>query len=308
MKLIPLRNLAFLFALPAVFTLSCSSLAEAGSMGASLAGAFGIIDDDFARGVSAGLSEYAERAKAAENLTPENEYYIGRAVAANIINQYKLYNGDPALTSYLNKICGAITVNSPKPEIWNGYHVAILETQEINAFATSGGHIFLTRGLIACASSEDALASVIAHEVAHIQLQHSLLAIKSSRYREAALSGVLAGISAGAGTDVKELASILNESVGEIVNTMIRSGYDRAQEFEADTLALALLASAGYEPSSILGMLHSLQQKQTGGSGFGKTHPSPADRIANVNKSLRKYSVADTTSFRKQRYTAILPR
>jgi predicted Zn-dependent protease len=278
-------------------------------MGTSIAGAFGIIDEDFARGASAGLSEYAERAKAAENLTPENEYYIGRAVAANIITQYKLYNGNPALTAYLNKICNAIIINSSKPDIWNGYHVAILDTQEINAFATSGGHIFLTRGLIACASSEDALASVIAHELAHIQLQHSLLAIKSSRYREAAISGVLAGLSARAGENVGELANILSESVGEIVNTMISSGYAREQEFEADTLALALLASAGYEPSSILQMLHSLEQKQSGASGFGKTHPSPKDRIANVNKSLTKYSVtADTASFREQRYTAILPR
>jgi predicted Zn-dependent protease len=309
MKSIRLRNLAFLFVLPAVFTvLSCSSLAQAGSVGVSIAGAFGVIDSDLARGVSTGLGEYAERAKAAENLTPENEYYIGRAVAANIITQYRVYSGNPSLTAYLNRICNAITVNSPKPEIWNGYHVAILDSQEINAFATSGGHIFLTRGLIACASSEDALASVIAHEVAHIQLQHSLLAIKSSRYREAAMSGVLAGLSAGAGANVGELASILGESVGEIVTTMVSSGYAKDQEFEADTLALSLLASAGYEPSSILEMLHSLEQKQASGSGFGKTHPSPTDRITNVNKSLKKYSVADTTAFRKQRYTAVIPR
>jgi predicted Zn-dependent protease len=307
----PLRNLAFLFVLPTIFTvLSCSSLAEVGSVGASVAGAFGVIDDDLARGVSAGLKSYAEKKRAAENLTPENEYYIGRAVAANLITQYKgVYNGNPALTAYLNRICSAITINSPKPEIWNGYHVAILDTQEINAFATSGGHIFLTRGLIACTSSEDALASVIAHEVAHIQLQHSLLAIQNSRFWNAVTSGVVTGVSVGVGGEnLKELAGMMGDSAGEIVTTMVSSGYAKDQEFEADTLALALLASAGYEPSSILEMLHSLEQKQTAGSGFGKTHPSPADRIANVNKSLRKYSVADTTSFRKQRYTAVMPR
>ncbi|MDR0324377.1 MAG: M48 family metalloprotease, partial [Treponema sp.] len=134
---------------------------------------------------------------AQEDFTPEQEYYIGRAVAANILSQYRLWNGNPALTAYLNNICAAITINSNPPEgdVFNGYHVAILDSTEINAFATSGGHILITRGLISAAKSEDALAAVIAHEVAHIQLKHSLKAIKESRENQARASGVRAGAS-----------------------------------------------------------------------------------------------------------------
>ncbi|MDR0402641.1 MAG: M48 family metalloprotease [Treponema sp.] len=278
-----------------------SVLGGLASAGASALGA----SDTVAGAIGAGVGTFAESSKAARELTPENEYYIGRAVAANITTQYKVYSADPALRLYLNKICGAITVNSPRPEIWNGYHVAILDTEEINAFATSGGHIFVTRGLIACTSTEDELASVIAHEIAHIQLQHGLTAIRNSRYIKAATSGLLAGIGSAAGGNIAELADIMNESVGEIIVTLISKGYSREQEYEADSTALSLLASTGYEPSAILGMLRALERNTRGGSGFGKTHPAPADRIASVNKRLASYTVADTQTFRRGRYAAV---
>ncbi|MDR2210710.1 MAG: M48 family metalloprotease [Spirochaetaceae bacterium] len=256
---------------------------------------------------SAGVSTASEAIKAADSLTAENEYYLGRAVAANIAGTYTVYTGNPALQTYLNKICSTIVINSPRPDIYKGYHVAILNTQEINAFATPGGHIFITRGLIACAPSEDALAAVIAHEVAHIQLRHALTSIRNARYVNAAVSGVLAGLSEAA-PNTKELASIMGDSVNEIITTLVVNGFSKPQELEADATALSLLASAGYQPSSILDMLESLKQKQQDSQGFSKTHPSPAERITNVNRALNKYSVSDTRSYRAARYTAAVPR
>jgi predicted Zn-dependent protease len=289
-----------------VMLTTCESVDSSVWGGLASAGASALgVSDEIAGAIGAGVGTFAESAKAARDLTPENEYYIGRAVAANITTQYKVYTGNPALQLYLNKICSAITVNSPRPEIWNGYHVAILDTEEINAFATSGGHIFVTRGLIACTSTEDELASVIAHEIAHVQLQHGLISIRNSRYIKAATSGFLAGISAAAGSDIAELADIMGDSVGEIMVTMINKGFSREQEYDADSTALSLLASAGYEPSSILGMLHALERNERSGSGFGKTHPSPGDRITSVNKSLGSYNVPDTREFRQRRYAAV---
>jgi predicted Zn-dependent protease len=276
---------------------ACEHLGTITEAATSIAVATGNLDAENARRINE--VGYAA-GKAFEELTPENEYYIGRAVAANITSQYKIYTENPALQLYLNKICSTITVNSPRPEIWNGYHVAILDTQEINAFATSGGHVFLTRGLIACTSTEDELASVIAHEIAHIQLQHGLKAIQNARFANVAATGV----SALAGS-ISELADIMDDSVGEIMVTMITKGYSREQEYDADATALSLLASAGYEPSAILGMLHALEKNEKSGSGFGKTHPAPGDRISSVNKSLGSYKVPDTQEFRRRRYVAV---
>jgi predicted Zn-dependent protease len=294
--------------LPAVLVLagiafSCASLAGAAGIGAKIAGDLGVIDTNTAAAI---VQSSEAIGKAAEDITPEQEYYIGRAVGANILSSYKLYNDRPALTAYLNKICGAIVINSPKPDIYNGYHVNILDSQEINAFATSGGHIFVTRGLIGSAGSEDALAGVIAHEIAHIQLQHSIKAITNSRINQALMVTAVSAAGVAADMDVKELTDVFNQSVGEIVNTLLNKGYSREQEYDADSAALSLLAAAGYSPSGLIDMLRQLEKTQgSHAGGFNKTHPSPAERLSSAQKSAGNYQAPDTRSFRQDRYRAV---
>jgi predicted Zn-dependent protease len=242
---------------------------------------------------------------AAEEITPQQEYYIGRAVAANILASYKLYTKNRKLTAYLNNICAAITINSMRPNIYNGYHVALLDSNEINAFATSGGHIFVTRGLVNAAKSEDALAGVIAHEVAHIQLRHSINAIKSSRFTQAFLVTGTSAASVATGMDAKQLTALMNESVGDIVQTLVNSGYSQAQEFEADNTAMLLMSYAGYNPSGLIEMLKSLSTVQKAGVGLGKTHPSPAQRIKNAEITILLYgNVKNTNVKRKARFAS----
>jgi predicted Zn-dependent protease len=281
--------------------LSCETVANAAGAGAQIAGEMGVIDQGTANAISKSSEAIG---RAAEEITPEQEYYIGRAVAANILTNYKIWENSPALTAYLNRICSAIVINSPRPEIYNGYHVVILDSEEINAFATSGGHIFVTRGLIACTDSEDSLAGVIAHEIAHIQLQHSIKAIKTSRITQALLVTGVSGVGIAAeGMSLAELTDVFNESVGEIVGTLVNNGYSQTQEFDADNNALALMAAAGYEPSALISMLQVLEKNQSGGSGgFNKTHPTPARRITNARLSLEKYKVPDTRAYRRDRY------
>jgi len=153
---------------------SCAGIGAVAQFGASLGQSAGLINSSTANIIvkSGNVLEKSAPAiqKAFEQITPEQEYYIGRAVGANILAMYKIDNSRPAMTAYVNKIANALVINSERPEIFNGYHANILDSDEINAFATSGGHIFITRGLIDSAASEDELAAVIAHEVAHIQL------------------------------------------------------------------------------------------------------------------------------------------
>jgi len=281
---------------------SCSTLMQVADVGAQIAGAAGVIDKNT---VSAISNSSKAIGSAAEEITPQQEYFIGRAVAGNILTTYKLYNDNPTLTAYLNNICATIVINSPRPDIYNGYHVAILDSTEINAFATSGGHILMTRGLINAAASEDMLAGVIAHEIAHIQLQHSIKAIKSSRITQALMVTGTSAAGAATGMNVNQLTDVFNESVGEIVQTMVSNGFSQTQEFDADNKALSLMADAGYNPQGLIEMLNQLkavQSKTTG--GFNKTHPSPDQRIANVTKSVGKYKVTDNSESRKARFLA----
>lgn len=240
--------------------------------------------------------------KATEQISPENEYYIGRATAAIILNDYDLYN-EPKLTKYLNKICGAITVNSEKPDLYNGYYVAVLDSDEINAMATPGGHILITRGLLKCTSNEEELASVIAHEIAHIQKQHSISAIKTSRFKDLSLDIASFAIEESDSDEAKFFLSAFGDSVDEVVSSLVLNGFSQEQEFEADEYALELLNNAGYNPHSIVNMLKTLEQNQRNHrKGFVKTHPEPKKRIKKIEKELKNYSKSKTQEERISRF------
>jgi len=176
---------------------------------------------------------------AEREFTSMDEYYLGRAAAANILTVYKPYTRNAELTRYLNLICQTIAVNSPQPEIFNGYHVIILDSSEFNAFATPGGHILITKGLVEAAASEDMLAAVIAHEFAHILLKHGMGVITAMRLNNELTSTAdrASGIAARESPDAARAALFRSEVMG-LVDTMMKSGYSRSQEFEADTVAI----------------------------------------------------------------------
>lgn len=246
--------------------------------------------------------------KASETITPEEEYYIGRSVAASIATQFPVDHGNLQMTSYLNKICETLVMNSDKPYLFKGYYVVILDTDEINAMATPGGHIFVSRGLIDCTDSEDALAAVIAHEVAHVQLGHSVSAIKASRVRSAVSSTskavavtsiAVANERAGVKLSNKQMEKVMeavdtfSDMSNEVVKTLVNTGFSKEQEFEADKNALYILQSAGYDPYAMLDMLAQIDESPSN-SGWGSTHPSPKDRIKKVNKELASMAKAGT--------------
>jgi len=259
----------------------------------------GVIDRGFANMISMSARAFGS---AAEVMSLEQEYLIGRAVAARILTSYTICNKTPELTTYLNLICGAIVINSPRPDSFNGYQVVILDSGEVNAFTTPGGHIFLTRGIISIAQNEDDLAAVIAHEIAHNQLRHSIKSIKSGRMTQAVLLTATAGVGAVMGIDAEDLVDILNESVGEILQTMVNTGYSKEQEFQADIAAMYFMAAAGYNPGSLINMLKELNQVRSHVSDMNKTHPSPVQRVFYAERALTRFNLPDNSMFRQERF------
>ncbi|MDR1288702.1 MAG: M48 family metalloprotease [Treponema sp.] len=242
-------------------------------------------------------------AKQEEDFSPEDEYFLGRSVSAVILERYRLYTANPGLTAYLNKICSTLVINSPSPGLYNGYYVMILDSPEINAFASTGGHIFVTLGMVRIAGGEDMLAAVIAHEIGHIQLRHSMQMITEGRlYREMSAAAERARSLANR-ADTQRL---FDNSVRETVNTILVNGYSRAQEFDADAFAAELLTAAGYEPSGLIDTLRLLDQNQPASAGgINKTHPSPQLRISNAEKNIAEYARygrEDTGRFRTDRF------
>ncbi|MBU0742687.1 M48 family metallopeptidase [bacterium] len=221
-----------------------------------------------------------------EDITPEQEYYIGRAVAATILQDHPPLD-DSRANAYLNRIGQTVAMVSDRPETFGGYHFLLLDSDEINAFAAPGGLILVSRGLVACCRDEDALAAVLAHEIGHVQNKDGLRAIKKSR-----LTGALTTLAVEAGRslgseDIKELTEQFAGGIDDITQTLVNSGYARSLEHQADASAVTVLDRIGYDPHALVGMLEEMDRRwDPKGHGFERTHPSPKDRLGKVRGTV----------------------
>lgn len=220
-----------------------------------------------------------------EEFTPEQEYYIGRSVAAVILTKYPSYANKPA-NEYLNLLGQTLGQASDMPQLFHGYRFLVLNSDEINAFATPGGHIFVTRGLLRCCPNEDAVAAILAHEIGHIQLRHGIQAIKKARITDAINTIATESVRVLAPDEVDKFTETFGGVVSDITN-MIQNGYSRAFEYAADDAAQTILRRVGYDPNGLVAMLTVMQKNLKPGddAGFAKTHPAPQDRI---NEVLRR--------------------
>ncbi len=282
MKTNAVRNLK----LVSLFTCSVAALSLAGCA----QGAFNLRDVGSAILSSTGVVSYSQAdslfqageglAKAAQSLTPEEEYYLGRGVSAMILAKYQP-SRDQKLNQYVNRIGQLVARVSDRPETFNGYRFLVLDSSEVNGFAAPGGFIFVTRGLIALCKSEEDLASVLAHEVAHVVNGDGLRAISQSNLTSALTilgreSASIAISQAGA-PEIGALTSAFGGSLDDVFKTMVTDGYSRSQEYTADKYALELLKRAGYNQQGMVHVLAKLESVK-GKGGFFETHPSATDR------------------------------
>jgi predicted Zn-dependent protease len=246
-------------------------------------------------------------AKGFENISPEEEYYLGRAVAATIAGRYTPYT-EPNANHYINVLGQALAKVSDQPETYGGYHFQILDSDEINAFAAPGGFIFVTRGILRCARREAAVAAVLAHEIGHVQHKHGLQAIKKSRLSSAFTAIGLEVIEARSSGKVATLAGIFENSIEDVTTTLVNNGYSRAFERQADRAAVTILQRLGYDPHGLIDMLHVMADRlDPEGADFAKTHPSPEKRIADLEKIVDKDQTAAVSSASRQaRFEAAL--
>jgi predicted Zn-dependent protease len=221
------------------------------------------------------------------DITEEEEYYIGRSVAALILGKYPVYQDD-GLTRYVNLIGNSVAVFSDRPEIYAGYHFLVLDTDEINALAAPGGMIFVTKGLLRRCQDEEMLALILAHEIGHVAAKHGLQAIKKSRLMDAfAFLGAQAVQRFGP-QDLAQLTTIFEGVLSDIVGQLIERGYDRQSEYDADGLAVKFGARTGFAPDGIVRFLMTMvgDRSAAAGRGWFKTHPTPEQRIALINKGI----------------------
>ena len=228
--------------------------------------------------------------------SPEQEYYVGRSVAANILAEeaggYRLYD-DARARRYVNLVGQSLAVASPRPDVYLGYTFEILDSDEINALATPGGHIFVTRGMLRLTQTEDELAAVLAHEVAHVVHRHGLGSIRTARVISAVQDGLMDALDTLTPDQLKEVTGIFSDTTGDVLDTLVTRGYSGTSEREADATAVGILSSVGYDPYALVRVLSRMDEAQRaqyeGQStpiGFSKTHPRPQSRINDLERNV----------------------
>jgi predicted Zn-dependent protease len=227
------------------------------------------------------------------DISEEEEYYIGRSVAALVLSRYPASKNE-SLNTYLNTVGQAVAYYSDRPETYAGYHFLLLDTDEVNALSAPGGFIFITKGLLKRCRNEEMLANILAHEIGHVVSKHGLRAIKNSRLIEAfQILGESAVEKYGSG-ELNSLVHIFDEALNDITEKLIEKGYDRKYEYEADTLAVLYASRIGYDPQGLIDFLQTMVKNEDTGPGWFSTHPAASDRIKRAEGKIRSLASRPT--------------
>jgi predicted Zn-dependent protease len=255
-------------------------------------------------------------------LTESQEYFMGRGVAAMAIEKDHLWPDREADEKYYQKVEEYLTLvgltvafESDRPETFKGYTFAVLNTETVNAFAGPSGFIFVTKGALRRLQSEDELAGVLAHEIAHVNLRHPELAANRAAEKEGLMDFATKFTSLASGAlslmgkqQYADLAKKAGPVFGKTVvglHQQYANGYSRDEEFAADRMAVEFLTRPGvrYDPNAFKGFISRLPPA---GTAYG-THPGLEGRVKAIEDEIQKRAgkVAPTDPARTQRFLAM---
>jgi predicted Zn-dependent protease len=213
--------------------------------------------------------------QATTEIDEKQEVQLGQEWAAVLLGAAPLV-ADPSLQRYVNTVGRWLASHSERPDLQ--WRFGVLESDNINAFATPGGYVLVTRGLAKRMRSEAELAGVLAHEIAHVVQKHHLKAIQKGAWTQ---------VGANVATEYlnQRSRSPLGSAAGErllsgMKEVMLR-GLDKEDELEADRMGVVIAARAGYDPfglPAVLQLLNTMPQDSALALLFA-THPSPNDRL-----------------------------
>ncbi len=201
-------------------------------------------------------------------LSDRQEVALGKQINDQLLSSEMRLSNDRQTTAYVDQVGQGLVPYSSRPNL--PYTFQVVDSDQINAFATMGGYVYVTTGLLKAADNEAQLASVIGHEMGHIASKHSL-----EQMRQAALAQ---GITSLAGLD-------RNTAVNLGVELALRRPNSRRDEFEADQEGLATLKSAGYATSAMPAFMEKLQG-QASLPSILSTHPAVSERIQTLNRMI----------------------
>ncbi len=235
-------------------------------------------------------------------LSKMDEAQIGRQIMLEFRKSGQVIE-DPQVTEYINEIGLRIAAQTNDGD--HDFTFFVIDDARINAFALPGGYIGVHTGLLQATRSEDELAGVLAHEIAHVTQRHIARAIHASQRQSllttAMMLGVLlAGVAGGSGEMIQGGIAVAQ---GTAIQQQIN--FTRSNEFEADRIGIAALADAGFDPNGMASFFEVMSRQQPAdlkmrAPEFLRTHPVTTDRVAEARsraRDLPRVSSDDTTNY-----------
>ena len=226
------------------------------------------------------------------NVTDEEAQEIGASVSERIRQRYGVVQ-DEAVTKYV-ALVGSVVAQEIAGDA-KGYTFIVLDTDAVNAFATPGGYVHITRGALGLIGNEAELAGVLGHEISHVTEKHTIKAIEKSN-RIKMTTETVAG-------DREVLAQVTNLTYEHV----IENSFDRKDEMGSDKIGVAAANKAGYDPKGLSAFLQRLADRNSGATskrGLFASHPDIEARIKQIAKQIKddKLGATATVEARYKQY------
>jgi predicted Zn-dependent protease len=212
------------------------------------------------------------------------EAAIGRDAAATLLGASKPIDVDP-VQQYVNRVGLWVALQSDRADL--PWHFAVVDSDDIDAFAAPGGYVFITRGLLLHMHSEAELAGVLGHEISHVVLKHHLNELQRGARLD--LLGQAAQYQLQQNGHDSATDQQIMDKVSGATRTLYSKGLDKGDELDADRMGVVLAARAGYDPYGLMAVLQTLESVDPKSGSMQlllATHPSPADRIAALSAAM----------------------
>ncbi|HYR42772.1 MAG TPA: M48 family metalloprotease [Terriglobia bacterium] len=216
--------------------------------------------------------------------SPQQDIEMGRQSAKEAEKQLPVLNDREAAT-YINTLGQNLAAHAPGEKY--PYQFKIVNDKAINAFALPGGFVYVNRGAIEAADSENQIAGVMAHEIGHVVLRHGTNQVSKAYLAQAPLS-ILGGM-LGSNSIGGVLAQL---GVGLGLNSLFLK-YSRDAESQADLMGTQILHDSGYDPRGMVEFFEKIQAESKGRAvEFLSDHPNPENRISNVQHEIERLGAA----------------
>ena len=241
---------------------------------------------------------------ASEDFNLGTERHLGDAIMRDIRRDPD-YLDDPILLEYLQSLwqplLAAARLRGDIGEDLSqrfSYEPFLVRDRSVNAFALPGGYVGVHLGLMAITTTRDELASVLAHEMTHINQRHIARGFANSKKQSlisaaAMIIGVLAATRSGGGDAANAMIA-----GGQAVGIQGQLNFSREMEREADRIGSQMMASAGFQPAGMASMFERLQQSSqlndSGGYPYLRSHPLTTERIGEARARLGTAGLVST--------------